>query len=129
MQKSSNRMNKINEELKKEIGIIISQELKDPHITGLVSVTKVVTTPDLRFARVYVSMIAAKSNKGNLASLKKCSGHIRSLIAKRINLRYTPELVFEFDESIEYGSRIDSILKDITSDIKDRKDEADNSED
>lgn len=113
MQKNSNRMNKINEELKEQIGIIISQELKDPHITGLVSVTKVVTTPDLRFARVYVSMIGAKNNKGNLSTLKKSSGFIRSLIAKKVNLRTTPELVFEFDESIEYGSKIDSILKDI----------------
>ncbi|MBR3152521.1 MAG: 30S ribosome-binding factor RbfA [Clostridia bacterium] len=120
MQKSSNRMNKINEELKKEIGIIISQELRDPHITGLVSVTKVVTTPDLRFARVYVSMIGAKSNKGNLARLKKCSGHIRSLIAKKVNLRNTPELIFEFDESIEYGARIDSIINEITAELKDK---------
>ena len=120
MQKSSNRMNKINEELKKEIGIIISQELKDPHITGLVSVAKVATTPDLRFARVYVSMIGAKSNKGNLARLKKCSGHIRSLIAKKVNLRNTPELVFEFDESIEYGARIDSIINEITAELKDK---------
>ena len=83
-----------------------------------VSVTKVDTTPDLRFARVYVSMINAKSNKGNLARLKKCSGFIRSMIAKRVNLRVTPELVFLFDESIEYGSRIDAIIDKITKDMK-----------
>lgn len=118
MPKDSNRMNKVNEELKKEISVVISQELKDPHITGLISVTKVDTTPDLRFARVYVSMINAKNNKANLAILKKCSGFIRSMIAKRVNLRITPELVFLFDESIEYGSRIDSILQEITKDIK-----------
>ena len=118
MPKESNRMNKVNEELKKEISIVISQDLKDPHITGLISVNKVDTTPDLRFARVYVSMIGAKSNKGNLARLKKCSGFIRSMIAKRVNLRITPELIFLFDESIEYGSRIDSILSEITKDLK-----------
>ncbi len=118
MQKNSNRMNKIDEELKKEISYIISQELKDPHITGLISVTKVSTTPDLRFSRVYVSMIGAKSNKGNLARLKKSSGYIRTMIAKKVNLRTTPELIFEFDESLEYGSRIDSIIKDITKDLK-----------
>lgn len=111
-------MNKVNEELKKEISYVISQEIKDPHLTGLISVTKVDTTPDLRFARVYVSMINSKSNKGNLAILKKCSGYIRSMIAKRVNLRITPELVFLFDESIEYGSRIDSILEKITKDMK-----------
>ncbi len=118
MAKNTNRMNKVNEELKKEISIVINQELKDPQITGLISVTKVDTTPDLKYARVYVSMINAKSNKGNLARLKKCSGFIRSMIAKRVNLRITPELVFLFDESIEYGSRIDSILAEITKDIK-----------
>lgn len=118
MPTNSNRMNKINEELRKEISQIISLELKDPKLTGLISVTKVNTTPDFRYARVFVSMIGAKNNKQCLAILKKSSGHIRSILAKKINLRITPELVFEFDESIEYGSRIDQILKDITTDIK-----------
>ena len=116
--KQSNRMNKVNEELKKEISHVISQEIKDPHLTGLISVTSVDTTPDLRYARVYVSMINAKSNKNNLAILKKSSGFVRSMVAKRVNLRITPELVFLFDESIEYGSRIDSILAEITKDLK-----------
>ncbi len=113
----SNRMNKIDEELKKEISSIISLELKNPHLTGLISVSKVKTTPDLRFARVYVTMINEKSKKENLTILKQSSGYIRSAIAKKINLRYTPELIFEFDESLEYGSRIDEILKDITKDF------------
>lgn len=115
---SNSRMNKIDEELKKEISNIISTELKNPHLTGLISVTKVKTTPDLRFAKVFVSMINEKSKKENLSILKKSSGYIRSAIAKKVNLRYTPELVFEFDESLEYGSRIDEILKDITKDLK-----------
>ena len=123
MQKNSNRMNRIDEEIKKEISNIISYELKDPHITGMISVTKVITTPDLRFSRVYVSMINAKSNKGNLARLKKCSGFIRSAIAKKINLRTTPELIFIFDESIEYGSRIDSIIENLSKEWKDKKEE------
>lgn len=62
--------------------------------------------------------LGIKSNKGNLARLKKCSGFIRTMIAKRVNLRITPELVFLFDESIEYGSRIDAILENITKDMK-----------
>ncbi len=115
---SNSRMNKIDEELKKEISNIISTELKNPHLTGLISVTRVKTTPDLRFAKVFVSMINEKSKKENLSILKKSSGYIRSAIAKKVNLRYTPELVFEFDESLEYGSRIDEILKDITKDLK-----------
>ena len=118
MASNSNRMNKIDEELKKEISSIISLELKNPNLTGLISVSKVKTTPDLKYARVYVTMINEKSKKENLSILKQSSGYIRSAIAKKINLRYTPELVFEFDDSLEYGSRIDEILKDITKDIK-----------
>ena len=118
MQGKSNRMYKIDEELKKEISNIISLELKNPHLTGLISVTNVKTTPDLRFAKVYVSMINEKSKKENLKILKQSSGYIRSEVARRVNLRITPELIFEFDDSLEYGSRIDEILKDITKDIK-----------
>ena len=118
MPNKSNRMYKIDEELKKEISNIISLELKNPHLTGLISVTNVKTTPDLRFAKVYVSMINEKSKKENLKILKQSSGYIRSEVARRVNLRITPELIFEFDDSLEYGSRIDEILKDITKDIK-----------
>ena len=118
MQGKSNRMYKIDEELKKEISNIISLESKNPHLTGLISVTNVKTTPDLRFAKVYVSMINEKSKKENLKILKQSSGYIRSEVARRVNLRITPELIFEFDDSLEYGSRIDEILKDITKDIK-----------
>ena len=118
MPSNSNRMNKIDEELRKEISSIISLELKNPRLTGLISVTKVKTTPDLRFAKVYVTMINEKSKKENLAILKQSSGYIRSGIAKKVNLRTTPELIFEFDESLEYGAKIDEILKDITKDLK-----------
>ena len=76
------------------------------------------TTPDLRFAKVFVSMINEKNKKENLKILKQSSGYIRSEVARRVNLRTTPELIFEFDESLEYGSRIDEILKDITKDFK-----------
>lgn len=110
---SEYRMNKVDEELKEQISKIISQELSDPKLTGMISVSKVKTTPDLRYARVFVTMIGCKSQKENLAILKKSSGYIRTLIAKRVNLRMTPEFIFEFDESIEYGAKIDKILKDM----------------
>lgn len=116
--KESNRMNRIDEELRKEISNIISYELNNPKATGLISVTKVRTTPDLRFARVYVSMINEKNKKATLAALKKSSGYIRSEIAKKINLRTTPELVFEFDESLEYGAKMDSIIREISKELK-----------
>lgn len=118
MQKNTNRMNRINEELKREISNIINYNLHDPNLTGLISITKVLTTPDLRYSRVYVSIINSKRIKEDLAILKKSSGYIRSEIAKKVNLRITPELVFILDESLEYGSRIDNIIKEITKDLK-----------
>ena len=111
--KSTNSMDKVNEELKKEISVIIDQDLRNQNITGLISVTKVKTAPDLRTARVYISLLNCKSKKNTLEGIKKASGYIRSEIAKRVNLRYTPELIFEVDESMEYGSRIETILKEI----------------
>lgn len=115
---NNNRLERINEELKKEISHIISYELKNPNVTGLISVTKAKITPDLKYAKVYVSILNAKNTKETLANLKKSAGFIRSEIAKRINLRITPELIFELDDSLEYGAKIDSILKDIMKDIK-----------
>ena len=118
MASNSNRMNKVNEQIKEEVSKIISLELKDPHLTGMITVTSVKTTTDFRFAKIYVSMIGEKNKKENLRILKQSSGYIRSLIAHRINYRVTPELVFVFDDSLEYGARIDSILADIANDLK-----------
>lgn len=116
--KNSNRLNRIDEEMKKEISHIITYDLKDPNITGLISVTKVKVSGDLKYAKVYVSMINAKDNKQVLATLKKSSGFVRTELAKRMNLRLTPEIIFIFDDSIEYGAKIDTILKEVMKDIK-----------
>lgn len=111
--KNSNRMDKINEELKKELSVIIDNNLKNPHITGMISVTKVKTSPDLRYARVYISLLNCKNVKETLDGLKSASGFMRTELARRVNLRYTPELRFEIDDSMEYGARIENILKEI----------------
>ena len=111
--KNSNRMQKVDEEIKREISVIIDQDLKNPNITGLISVTKVKTSPDLKVAKVYISILNSKSKKNTLQGLKNASGFIRTELSKRIVLRYTPEIIFEIDESIEYGARIDNILKNI----------------
>lgn len=118
MPKNNTRFERINEELKKEISQIINYELSNPNVTGLISVTKAKITPDLKYAKIYVSILNSKNLKETLAGLKKSSGYIRTEIAKRINLRITPELIFELDDSLEYGAKIDSILKDIMKDIK-----------
>ena len=113
MNKNSNRLARIDEELKKEISSIITYELKNPNITGLISVTKAKITPDLKYAQIYVSILNSKNTKETLAALKKSSGFVRTEVAKRINLRITPEIIFVLDDSMEYGERIDKILKEI----------------
>ena len=121
MPKNENRLNRIDEELKKELSQIISFELKNPEATGLISVTKVKITPDLKYAKVYVSMLNSKNEEKKLEALKQSAGFMRSLIAKRVNLRITPELVFEKDDSMEYGAKIDAIIKELKEESKDDK--------
>ncbi len=111
--KNNNRLGRIDEELKKEISYIINYDLKNPNVTGLISVTKAKITPDLKYAKVYVSILNSKNIKTTFANLKKSAGFIRSEVAKRINLRITPELVFVLDDSMEYGEKIDKILQEI----------------
>ncbi len=111
--KNTNRMERVNEEFKRELSQIIDRELKNPNITGLISVTKVKTSSDLKFAKVYISIINSKSKKNTMEGIKNSAGFMRSELAKRVNLRYTPELVFELDDTLEYGAKIDSILKEI----------------
>lgn len=113
MAKNTNRLNRVNEELKKQISKIINYELKNPDVTGMISVTKVKITPDLKYAKVYVSILNSKNLKKTLEGLKESSGFIRSRVAHTVNLRITPELVFEYDDSIENGERIDAILKSL----------------
>ena len=104
MPKNENRLNRINEELKKEISNVISFELKNPNVTGLISVTK---------AKIYVSILNSKNIKKTMEGLKESAGFIRSQVAKTINLRITPELIFEIDDSLEYGEKIEKILKEL----------------
>ena len=113
MPESQTRLGRIDEEYRKETSNIISYKLKNPNVTGLISVTKVKVTNDLKYAKVYVSILNSKNVKDTLAGLKKSSGYIRSELARKVNLRNTPELVFELDDSIEYGTKIDKILKEI----------------
>lgn len=113
MPKNEARLNRINEELKRELSQIINYELKNPNVTGMISVTRAKIIPDFKYAKVYVSILNSKNTQKTMEGLKESSGFIRSQIAKTINLRITPELVFELDDSLDYGERIDSILKDL----------------
>ena len=116
--KNNNRIGRIDEEYRKELSQIIGYELKNPNVTGMISVTKVKVTTDLKYAKVYVSILNSKNIKDTMDGFKKSSGFIRSELAKRVNLRNTPELIFEIDDSLEYGAKIDSILKEILPENK-----------
>ena len=115
MAKNETRLNRINEELKKELSQIFAYELKNPNITGMVTVTRAKITPDFKYAKVYVSIFNSDDIQKTVIGIKESSGFIRSQLAKTINLRITPELVFEIDDSLDYGMRIDEILKSIKS--------------
>ena len=113
MSKGETRLNRVNEELKKTISHIIEFELKNAKVTGLISVLKAKITPDFKYAKIFISILNSKNISRTMEGLQESSGFIRSQVAKKMNLRVTPELVFEIDDSLEYGAKIDSILKEI----------------
>ena len=112
---NGNRLARVNSELQRVISHVINFELKNTKVTGLVSVTRVRITPDFRYAKVYISIYGRKV-KDTLEGLKSSSGFIRSRIASEVNLRITPQLVFEYDDSELHGEKIDMILKKIKED-------------
>ncbi|WAA10757.1 30S ribosome-binding factor RbfA [Fervidibacillus albus] len=107
------RAKQVGEQMKKELSDIISRKIKDPRI-GFVTVTDVEVSGDLQQAKVYISVLGGEAERENtLIGLAKAKGFIRSEIGRRIRLRKTPEIFFEFDESIDYGNRIETLLHDI----------------
>ncbi|MCI8805552.1 MAG: 30S ribosome-binding factor RbfA [Clostridiales bacterium] len=112
--KNNNRMIRINDEIKREVSEIIRSELKDPRIGLITSILKVETTNDLKYCKIYVSILGDDEKKGEtIDGLKNASGFIRKQIAARVNLRNTPELKFILDNSLEYGFKISKIIDDI----------------
>lgn len=110
--KQSNRQIRINDEIMRETAIIIRSELKDPRIKTLVSVTKADTTADLKYCKIYISVLGTdEEKKETLEGLKSCSGYIRKELARRINLRNTPELKFVLDDSLDISFRMDELIK------------------
>ena len=108
-----NRMDRISEEVKKELSLII-RELKDPRITTVVSVVNVKVTKDLKFAKAYISVFGnEKAQKGVIDALESASGFIRREIGRRVKLRATPEFSFVLDNSIEYCAHINEVLKNL----------------
>ena len=108
----SNRIGRINEEIQRELADQL-RHLKDPRVSsGMVSITRVDTTGDLRYARVYVSVLDKNQEKDVLKGLKSASGFLRRELGRALQLRYTPELQFVGDDSIQYGAHILEVLRD-----------------
>jgi ribosome-binding factor A len=118
----SHRSNRVGEQMKKELSDIIGRKIKDPRV-GFVTVTDVEVSGDLQQAKVYITVLGDEEQRENtLKGLAKAKGFIRSEIGQRVRLRKTPELIFEFDESIDYGNRIESLLKKIQDEPEEKRD-------
>lgn len=107
------RGGRINEEVKKEVSNLIQNEVKDPRLTAMISVTEVEVTRDLSFAKIYVSIFAnsQEEKEENLKALKGASSFIRREVGRRVKLRAVPQIIFELDESIDYGMKIDALIE------------------
>ncbi len=107
---ASNRIGRINEEIQRELSILI-RSVKDPRVTGMISVTAVDTTPDLKFAKIYISVLDKSDCTQVLKGLKSAAGWLRRELGHALQLRYTPELTFVQDDSIDKGAHILDLLR------------------
>lgn len=113
--KVNTRMIRINDEIQRELAQIIRSEVKDPRIGSLTSVIRVETTSDLKYCKVFVSVLGEPEEKESvMKGLKNAGGFIRHLLAERVNLRNTPELLFKLDDSVEYSVRMNKLIKEIS---------------
>jgi len=111
----SRRTERLAEEIREEVALLIAGELKDPRI-GFVTVTRVEVTPDLRTARIYVGVLGTeKQRTTSLAGLRQGAGFLRRALGRTLRLRHTPELVFQYDEGLEASDRVAKLLAEIGS--------------
>ena len=110
---ASNRIGRINEEIQKELSSCI-RNLKDPRVQDtMISITRVETTPDLRYTKVYVSFLQEDKAKDAMAGLKSAGGYLRRQLGSNLKLRYSPEIVWALDDSITYGARMLSLINSL----------------
>jgi ribosome-binding factor A len=119
---STRRISRVNDIIRKEISSLLMHDIRDPRLGVLLSVTKVDTSPDLKYAKVYVSVMGSEEEKRQVEKgLAAASGYLRRGLGERLTLRYIPQLSFFRDDSIEYGSRILEMIDDVAP--KDDRDE------
>ncbi len=120
---ASNRINRINEEIQKELASLI-RNLKDPRVQyTMISITHVETTPDLRYAKVYVSFLEENKAADAMKGLKSAAGYLRREVASDLKLRYTPELQWALDDSITYGAKLLKLINSLEVSSDDGADE------
>ena len=122
---SYQRIDRISEEVRREVDAIIRDELHDPRISGTFSVTRADVTGDLRYAKIYISVLEDDKRDDLMAALKNAKGYSRRSLSKRMIIRYTPELTFVSDKNIEYGVHIAKVLAETlgTEESTDDRDE------
>ena len=110
---ASNRINRINEEIQKELSSLL-RTVKDPRVQDtMISVTRVETTPDLRYTKVYVSFLQEEKAKDAMAGLKSAAGYLPRQLGSNLKLRYSPEIVWALDDSITYGARMLKLINSL----------------
>ena len=130
MRKNSIKNTRINGEVQKALSDIIRLELKDPRIHPMTSVVLAQVTPDLKYCKVYISVLADEEQaKDTIKGLKSAEGFIRTQLAKKVNLRNTPEISFILDQSIEYGVRMSRLIDDVAKELPEDAGESTEEED
>lgn len=109
------RIDMISEEVRREADKIIREDMQDPRLGGTYCITRAEVTRDLRYAKMYVSILEDDKAEGVIAALKSGAGFIRRELGHRLSLRYTPELLFVRDQNIAYGVHVVAVLRDIAS--------------
>ena len=110
---ASNRILLINEEIQKELSSLL-RKVKDPRVQDvMISITRVETTPDLRYTKVYVSFLQSEKAEGALKGLKSAGGYLRRQLGTNLQLRYAPEIVWAHDDSITYGAKMLDIINNL----------------
>ena len=110
---ASNRINRINEEIQKELSSLL-RTVKDPRVQDtMISITRVETTPDLRYTKVYVSFLQEDRVKDAMAGLKSAAGYLRRQLGSNLKLRYAPEIVWSLDDSITYGAKMLKLINSL----------------
>lgn len=118
MRKNSVKNIRVNSEVMRELSVIIREDIKDPRISSMASVVAVEVTPDLKYAKAYISVLGSEEEqKATIDGLKSAEGYIRRQLAQRVNLRNTPELTFVLDQSIEYGIKMSKKIDEVTKDL------------